>query len=94
MRLDIVNRIHYKYDNKIIKDLPELIIDFLHKNPNYLPLFESKYITLDDILYFLKNKHYKNRKELLEYILIYVELKHGIFERAKRFATSSSNNKK
>ena len=94
MRLDIVNRIHYKYDNKIIKDLPELIIDFLHKNLNYLSLFESKYITLDDILYFLKNKHYKNRKELLEYILIYVELKHGIFERAKRFAASSSNNQK
>ena len=93
MRLDIVNRIQYKYKNNIIKELPELIIDFLHKNLNYQPLFESKNINVEDILYFLRNKHYKNRKELLELVLIYVEMKHGIFDRVKRFTATSSNNK-
>lgn len=94
MRLDIVNRINYKYKNNIIKELPKVIIDFLHINLNYLPLFESKYITVDDIIYFLRNKQYKTRKELLELVLIYVEMKYGIFDRAKRYAEASSHNKK
>lgn len=93
MRLDIVNRINYKYKNNIIKELPKVIIDFLHINLNYLPLFESKYITVDDIIYFLRNKQYKTRKELLELVLIYVEMKHGIFDRAKRYAEASSHSK-
>ena len=93
MRLDIVNRINYKYKNNVIKELPKVIIDFLHTNLNYLPLFESKTIMVDDIIYFLRNKQYKTRKELLEQVLICVEMKHGIFDRAKRYAEASSHNK-
>ena len=94
MRIDIVNRITLKYQNNTIKELPELLIEFLNKNPNYYQLLDNNFITLDEILYFLRNKTYKNRKELLEWILMYVEMRHGIFERTKRFTTKSSNNKK
>ena len=94
MRIDIVNRITYKYQNNIIKELPELLIDFLNKNPNYFGLLDNNFITLDEILYFFRNKSYKSRKELLEWILMYVEMRHGIFERAKRFTAKSSNDTK
>ena len=82
MRLDIVNRIQYKYKNNIIKELPELIIDFLHKNLNYQPLFESKKINVDDILYFLRNKPIKSEYELLDWTIRYIEMKHGLFREA------------
>ena len=72
----------------------ELLIDFLNKNPNYFGLLDNNFITLDEILYFLRNKPYKSRKELLEWILMYVEMRHGIFERAKRFTATSSNDNK
>ena len=94
MREDFYNKMYAKYHNKIIRNLPELLTEFLHKNPNYISLLDNKFITLDEILYWLKNKPYKNRKELLEWILMYVEMRHGIFERTKRFTAKSSNNTK
>ena len=93
MREDFYNKMYAKYHNNIIRNLPELLTEFLHKNPNYITLLDNKFITLDEILYWLKNKPYKNRKELLELVLIYVEMKHGIFDRAKRYAKASSHNK-
>ena len=94
MRIDFVNRITLKYQNNIIKELPELLIEFLNKNPSYYQMLDNNFITLDEILYFLRNKTYKNRKELLEWILMYVEMRHGIFESTKRFTAKSSNNQK
>ncbi len=94
MRLEILYAIQDKYRNNIIKDMPELIIRFLHKEPSYLEFFKSETIKVYDILYYLRNKQYNDRKELLEWILVYVELKHGLFERAKQRAISCSNNQK
>ena len=94
MRLDFYNKMYFKYHNNIIKELPELLCEFLHKNPNYMEILDNNFINLDEILYWLKNKPYKNRKELLEWILMYVEMRHGIFERAKRFTAKSSNDNK
>ena len=94
MREDFYNKMYAKYHNNIIRNLPELLTEFLHKNPNYITLLDNKFITVDEILYWLKNKPYKNRKELLEWILMYVEMRHGIFERAKRFTATSSNDNK
>ncbi len=90
----IIRNINQKYHNNIIKNLPELIIEYLCKNKNYIPLFDNDFITIDEILYFLRNKPYKNRKELLEWILMYIEMRHGIFERAKQFTAKSRNNQK
>lgn len=76
-------RIRQKYKNLIFPNLPVLIINFLNDNHlNYLDLIESKYIKINDILYFLRNKPIKSEYELLDWIIRYIEMKHGIFRKA------------
>ena len=94
MDYNTIYNIREKYKNNIIKDLPDLIIWFLENNKNYLSLFLNNYIKKEDIIYFLRNKPYKNKFELLDWILSYIEARHGIFERLKRKAEACSNNTK
>ena len=76
-------RIRQKYNNLIFPNLPVLIINFLNDNHlNYLDLIESKYIKINDILYFLRNKPLKSEYELLDWTIRYIEMKHGIFRKA------------
>jgi len=76
-------RIRQKYKNLIFPNLPVLIINFLNDNHlNYLDLIESKYIKINDILYFLRNKPIKSEYELLDWTIRYIEMKHGIFRKA------------
>ena len=76
-------RIRQKYNNLIFPNLPVLIINFLNDNHlNYLDLIESKYIKINDILYFLRNKPIKSEYELLDWSIRYIEMKHGIFRKA------------
>ena len=76
-------RIRQKYNNLIFPNLPVLIINFLNDNHlNYLDLIESKYIKINDILYFLRNKPIKSKYELLDWTIRYIEMKHGIFRKA------------
>ncbi len=76
-------RIRQKYNNLIFPNLPVLIINFLNDNHlNYLDLIESKYININDILYFLRNKQFKTDYELLELTIRYIEMKHGIFRKS------------
>ncbi len=76
-------RIRQKYNNLIFPNLPVLIINFLNDNHlNYLDLIESKYIKINDILYFLRNKPIKSEYELLDWTIRYIEMKHGIFRKA------------
>ena len=89
----IYRKMYSKYRNNIIRNLPELLTEFLHKNPNYIDILDNNFISLEEILYWLRNKPYNNRKELLDWILMYVELRHGIFERAKQFTAKSRNDK-
>ncbi len=90
----IYRKMYSKYRNNIIRNLPELLTEFLHKKPNYIDILDNNFISLEEILYWLRNKPYKNRKELLDWILMYVELRHGIFERAKQFTAKSRNDTK
>ncbi len=77
-------RIREKYKNLIFPNLPILIINYINDNHlNDLSLIESKYINIDDILYFLRNKPFHTEKELLELTLWYIKIKHGIFEPIK-----------
>lgn len=77
-------RIREKYKNLIFPNLPVLIINYINDNHyNDLPLVESKYINIKDILYFLRNKSFHMEKELLELTLWYIKIKHGIFEPIK-----------
>lgn len=77
-------RIREKYKNLIFPNLPVLIINYINDNHyNDLPLVESKYINIKDILYFLRNKTFHTEKELLELTLWYIKIKHGIFEPIK-----------
>ena len=76
-------KIKQKYKNLIFPNLPVLIINFLNDNHlNYLDLIESKYIKINDILYFLRNKPIKSEYELLDWTIRYIEMKHGIFRKA------------
>ena len=76
-------RIRQKYNNLIFPNLPVLIINFLNDNHlNYLDLVESKYIKINDILYFLRHKPLKSEYELLDWSIRYIEMKHGIFRKA------------
>ena len=77
-------RIREKYKNLIFPNLPVLIINYINDNHlNDLPLIESKYININDILYFLRNKSFHTEKELLELTLWYIKIRHGIFEPIK-----------
>ncbi len=76
----IIWNIEDKYKNNVIVELPIMIIEYLHIHPNYFDLFMSKYITVNDILYFLRNKLYKSKVELMNLIIKYIEVKHGIFK--------------
>jgi len=89
----IYRKMYSKYRNNIIRNLPELLTEFLHKNSNYIDILDNNFISLEEILYWLRNKPYNNRKELLDWILMYVEMRHGIFERAKQFTAKSRNDK-
>lgn len=75
-------RIRQKYNNLIFPNLPVLIINFLNENKSYHDLIESKYININDILYFLRNKPIKTEYELLDWTIRYIEMKHGIFRKA------------
>ena len=76
-------RIRQKYNNLIFPNLPVLIINFLNNNHlNYLDLIESKYVKINDILYFLRNKPIKREFDLLDWTIRYIEMKHGIFRKA------------
>ena len=79
----IIWRIRQKYNNLIFPNLPVLIINFLNNNHlNYLDLIESKYVKINDILYFLRNKPIKRELDLLDWTIRYIEMKHGIFRKA------------
>ncbi|MBQ7641541.1 MAG: hypothetical protein IJS83_03650 [Acholeplasmatales bacterium] len=75
-------RIRQKYNNLIFPNLPVLIINFLNNHLNYLDLIESKYVKINDILYFLRNKPIKRELDLLDWTIRYIEMKHGIFRKA------------
>ena len=74
-------KIRYKYNNLIFPNIPNLLIDFLMDNHlNYLDLILSKYINIDNIIYFLRNKSFKTETELINLVIRYIELKHGIIK--------------
>ena len=76
-------RIRQKYNNLIFPNLPVLIINFINDNHlNYLSLIESKYININNLLYFLRNKQFDSEYELLDWTIRYIEMKHGIFRKA------------
>ena len=75
-------RIRNKYNNLIFPNLPVLIINFLNNHLNYQDLIESKYIRINDVLYFLRNKPITNETELLDWTIRYIEMKHGILKKA------------
>ena len=59
-------KIRYKYKNKIFPRLAYLLINFLNDNHlNYLNLILSKYIKIDDIIYFLKFRDITNEDDLI-----------------------------
>lgn len=74
-------KIRYKYNNLIFSNIPNLLINFLMDNHlNYLDLILSKYINIDNIIYFLRNKKFKTEIELINLVIRYIELKHGIIK--------------
>ena len=74
-------KIRYKYNNLIFPNIPNLLINFLMDNHlNYLDLILSKYINIDNIIYFLRNKEFKTEIKLINLVIRYIELKHGIIK--------------
>ena len=59
-------KIRCKYNNLIFPNIPNLLINFLMDNHlNYLDLILSKYINIDNIIYFLRNKEAASKKAAL-----------------------------
>ena len=72
-------RIREKYKNLIFPNLPVLIINYINDNHyDYLKLVQSKNISINNLLYYLRNKEFKNELELLAHTLEYIKLKNGI----------------
>ncbi len=62
-------RVRYKYENTIIKNLPQAIFVYLMKNPHLDTFYLSSDIQMNDLL-----KHIATSdKELLEAVIDYVE---------------------
>ena len=77
-------KIRNKYKNLIFPRLSYLLINFLNDNHyNYLDLILSKYINIDDIIYFLKFREINTEEDLLNWTIRYIEMKHGIFTKTK-----------
>ena len=76
-------KIRYKYKNKIFPRLAYSLINFLNDNhQNYLDLILSKYIKVEDIIYFLKYREINNEDDLINWTIRYIEMKHGIFRKS------------
>lgn len=71
--------IKYKFQNKMIPELVEIIRDYLFMNPNKLDLYLSENITLDNLLRYLvtidelKNNYDLSTGDILKEILKFVE---------------------
>ena len=77
-------KIRYKYKNKIFPRISYLLINYLNDNHlNYLDLVLSKYIKVEDIIYFLKFRDINNEDDLTYWTIRYIEIKHGILKESK-----------
>lgn len=71
--------IKYKFQNKMIPELVEIIRDYLFLNPNKLDLYLSENITLDNLLRYLvtidelKNNYDLSTGDILKEIIKFVE---------------------
>ncbi len=76
-------KIRNKYNNIVFPRLPYLLINFLNDNHlNYLDLVLSKYININDIIYFLRFREINNEEDLVNWTIRYIEIKHGIFKKS------------
>ena len=64
-------KIRNKYNNIIFPNLPNLIINYINKNPNELPKILS--VNINKLLYYLKNKEFHNEQQLLNQTLEYIK---------------------
>ena len=77
--IGIETPIKYKFQNKMIPELAEIIRDYLFKNPNKLDLYLSENITMDNLLRYLvtidelKNNYDLSIGDILKEIIKYVE---------------------
>ena len=77
--IGIETPIKYKFQNKMIPELAEIIRDYLFKNPNKLELYLSENITMDNLLRYLvtidelKNNYDLSIGDILKEIIKFVE---------------------
>lgn len=77
--IGIETPIKYKFQNKMIPELVEIIRDYLFKNPNKLALYLSEDITVDNLLRYLvtidelKNNYDLSTGDILKEIIKFVE---------------------
>ena len=77
--IGIETPIKYKFQNKMIPELVEIIRDYLFINPNKLNLYLSENITVDNLLRYLvtidelKNNYDLSIGDILKEIIKYVE---------------------
>ncbi len=76
--IGIETPILYKYQNKMIPEIVDVIKDYLFLHPNKLPLYLDKSITVEDLLKHISSSQKRLISEpidLLESIRIFVEKK-------------------
>lgn len=74
-------KIRNKYKNNVFPRLPYLLINFLNNNhQNYLDLILTKYLTVDDVIFFIKFKEINTEEDLVNLTIRFLELKHGILK--------------
>ncbi len=64
-----------KYSNNILLDIPDLIKNYLFKNPNKHELYLNDKVNINDLIKYLANQKYLlySNTELLHNIVSYVE---------------------
>ena len=77
--IGIETPIKYKFQNKMIPELAEIIRDYLFKNPNKLDLYLSENVTIENLLRYLvtidelKNNYDLSIGDILKEIIKFVE---------------------
>lgn len=77
--IGIETPIKYKFQNKMIPELVEIIRDYLFENPNKFDLYLSENVTVENLLRYLitvdtlKNNYDLSTGDILKEIIKYVE---------------------
>ena len=73
-------KIRHIYTNPHFPHLPVLLMNYYLIKPYYTDLILSKYVNINNLIYYLRNKQIITEDDLLKETITYLEKLHGILK--------------